>query len=103
MRAAFPCPERGWLGRAPHLPPLHHHAPPEHNTKLTQHETQHETQQDYRRALHYFRAAAAKGDPEAAAQIGHLHANGLGVPANNETALKCVGNRYISEEFWGGI
>lgn len=27
---------------------------------------------------------------QAAAQIGHLHANGLGVPANNETAVKCA-------------
>lgn len=55
------------------------------------------TTQDFPRALHYFKAAAAKGDVEASAQIGHLFANGLGVQADNDTAVRCgaAGARII--------
>lgn len=34
------------------------------------------------------RQAAEAGDPEAQAQLGHMYASGLGVPANNQSALK---------------
>ena len=34
------------------------------------------------------RQAAEAGDAEAQAQMGHMHASGLGVTANNQTAIK---------------
>lgn len=43
--------------------------------------------QDHRRAYRYFTQAAAAGDADAMSHLGHMHANGLGVKANNETAL----------------
>jgi len=44
--------------------------------------------QDFKQALHYFTQAAASGDVDATAHLGHLYANGLGVEPNNETALE---------------
>ena len=43
--------------------------------------------QDHKAALRYLTAAASAGDTDAAAHLGHMHANGLGVAPNNETAL----------------
>uniref|UniRef100_A0A7S0IBE6 Uncharacterized protein n=1 Tax=Micromonas pusilla TaxID=38833 RepID=A0A7S0IBE6_MICPS len=42
---------------------------------------------DRRRAYRYFTQAAAQGDADAMSQLGHLFANGLGVRANNATAI----------------
>ena len=42
---------------------------------------------DRRRAYRYFTQAAAAGDADAMSQLGHLFANGLGVRANNATAI----------------
>ena len=44
-------------------------------------------QQDHRKAYQYFTQAAAAGDADAMSHLGHMHANGLGVKASNETAL----------------
>lgn len=45
-------------------------------------------QQDFTQAFHYFTVAAAAGDMDATAHLGHLYANGLGVEPSNETALE---------------
>ena len=42
---------------------------------------------DRARAYRYFTQAAAQGDADAMAQLGHMFANGLGVKANNQTAI----------------
>ena len=44
--------------------------------------------QDFKRAAAYFEQAYAGKDSEAAAQLGHLYANGLGVQQSNATAMK---------------
>ena len=45
-------------------------------------------EQDFSQAFRYFTAAAAAGDMDATAHLGHLYANGLGVPPDNDTALE---------------
>mmetsp|Transcript_14536 Transcript_14536/g.43932 ORF Transcript_14536/g.43932 Transcript_14536/m.43932 type:complete len:758 (-) Transcript_14536:985-3258(-) len=45
-------------------------------------------QRDPAAALRYFQQAADRGDAQAMASLGHMHANGRGVPPSNATALK---------------
>ncbi len=44
--------------------------------------------QDARRAAHYFRLAAEHGDATAISSLAQMHAQGVGVKQNNETALR---------------
>eukprot|EP00212_Chloropicon_laureae_P008043 CAMPEP_0197498450 /NCGR_PEP_ID=MMETSP1311-20131121/57763_1 /TAXON_ID=464262 /ORGANISM="Genus nov. species nov., Strain RCC856" /LENGTH=193 /DNA_ID=CAMNT_0043044153 /DNA_START=1 /DNA_END=579 /DNA_ORIENTATION=- len=44
--------------------------------------------QDFEQAADYFEQAYEGGDREATAQLGHLYANGLGVPQSNATAME---------------
>ncbi|KAK9818102.1 hypothetical protein WJX72_007209 [[Myrmecia] bisecta] len=48
----------------------------------------HGDMRDHEQALRYFRQAAASGDADAMAHLGHMYANGQGVTQSNETALE---------------
>mmetsp|Transcript_16053 Transcript_16053/g.40851 ORF Transcript_16053/g.40851 Transcript_16053/m.40851 type:complete len:748 (+) Transcript_16053:59-2302(+) len=60
-------------------------------------------EQDHSRALHYFQRAAAQGDNDALAHLGHMYANGLGVEQDNATAVeyfeKAAANGHPNAEY----
>ncbi|KAI3429526.1 hypothetical protein D9Q98_005614 [Chlorella vulgaris] len=51
------------------------------------HMLSHGAARDYGQAVRYLQQAAAAGDPDAMAHLGHIYANGRGVPQDNATAV----------------
>lgn len=48
----------------------------------------HGVERDHAKALQYLTRAAAQGDADAAAHLGHMYANGLGTAQDNATAIR---------------
>ena len=66
------------------------------------HMLSHGAARDYEQAIRYLRQAAGAGDADAMAHLGHIHANGIGVPQDNSTAMSWFWKAAERGELAGG-